>query len=714
MSAGLLLPLLLLDPPALAAPGATEADCVTAQGGGCDCREEPEVVCEGQGESGTDSDDTADTAVVEGGGHGCSTAWGRSLIGLLAAVAALLRRRALGAACVLFPALILARPALAADAQHLQVVDGGTFLSLQEARFSGQTAWRASLASSYARAPVVLRSARGETPYLEHLLTLEPAFTLDIGSFFQVGAVWPLHLAWVLDEPAAPIPGDLGLRIGIPLLPDEPRELSATWAVQVDLRQGGDAYLLGDRGAIKGALALGRPIGGLEAGLNLGLRLQEPTEIPGATWGNRLELGFGLSRETFSRLDLSLEALGSAPLGDRAGGRALYPLELLAGLRRRTEDGDAVRLAVGLGLGSGLGAPALRLALAGDVGAPLDDDDKDGLVDLRDLCPQRPEDRDEHRDVDGCPDPDNDRDGLADQADTCPDEAEVYNRYQDEDGCPDVLTVLRLTVQSAARGALEQATVTIGELPPRSVLAGEPFDERLPTGSVRVRASAEGHQPAEQIFYLPGPGVHEEALTLVPRKTGTLRVQLTGAGGQALAGQVEIDGALLPVPAEGATLSLPVGSATLLATAPQHAPARASAEIPFRGEVSLTVPLAPVAVDRLENRLTLSGELGFALDQATLRPEDLPLLDALAAWLRDHPEVRLLRVEGHADEVGAPAYNYDLSLRRATAVLEALVARGVAAERLQAVGTGEAVRPRDAQGATRRVELLVLIWEEGG
>src|SRR5262249_40265307 len=37
----------------------------------------------------------------------------------------------------------------------------------------------------------------------------------------------------------------------------------------------------------------------------------------------------------------------------------------------------------------------------------------------------------------GCPDPDNDRDGIPDVDDRCPNEPETKNGFEDEDGCPD-------------------------------------------------------------------------------------------------------------------------------------------------------------------------------------------------------------------------------------------------------------------------------------
>jgi len=65
------------------------------------------------------------------------------------------------------------------------------------------------------------------------------------------------------------------------------------------------------------------------------------------------------------------------------------------------------------------------------------DRDGDGIPDVRDRCPNTPEDRDGFQDQDGCPDPDNDQDRIPDASDKCPNHPETYNGFQDQDGCPD-------------------------------------------------------------------------------------------------------------------------------------------------------------------------------------------------------------------------------------------------------------------------------------
>jgi len=65
------------------------------------------------------------------------------------------------------------------------------------------------------------------------------------------------------------------------------------------------------------------------------------------------------------------------------------------------------------------------------------DDDKDGIINKEDGCPYDAEDEDGYQDHDGCPDPDNDGDGIYDLDDQCPDQPEDMDGFMDEDGCPD-------------------------------------------------------------------------------------------------------------------------------------------------------------------------------------------------------------------------------------------------------------------------------------
>lgn len=95
------------------------------------------------------------------------------------------------------------------------------------------------------------------------------------------------------------------------------------------------------------------------------------------------------------------------------------------------------------------------------------------------------------------------------------------------------------------------------------------------------------------------------------------------------------------------------------------------------------VASVPQAVQRVE-----FDDIYFDLDRYTLRPAALPILDHVVASLRNDPDVRLV-IEGYTCDLGTTEYNLALSERRASAVRDYLVSRGVSDARLSTVGYGE-------------------------
>ncbi len=76
--------------------------------------------------------------------------------------------------------------------------------------------------------------------------------------------------------------------------------------------------------------------------------------------------------------------------------------------------------------------------------------------------------------------------------------------------------------------------------------------------------------------------------------------------------------------------------------------------------------------------------VNFAFDSARLDAEAQAILRRQANWIRQFPEVTF-RVFGHTDLVGTEAYNHQLGLRRARAVVNYLVRNGVSRSRLEAL-----------------------------
>lgn len=111
-----------------------------------------------------------------------------------------------------------------------------------------------------------------------------------------------------------------------------------------------------------------------------------------------------------------------------------------------------------------------------------------------------------------------------------------------------------------------------------------------------------------------------------------------------------------------------------------------------------------------EGRVVLQG-VHFETDEATIRPESEPQLEALAEFLSDHPDTDVY-VVGHTDSQGTLEHNLDLSQRRAAAVVEALTSEhDVSAARLEPRGVGPLApaatnRTEEGRAMNRRVVLV--------
>ncbi|UCC66415.1 MAG: OmpA family protein, partial [Deltaproteobacteria bacterium] len=88
------------------------------------------------------------------------------------------------------------------------------------------------------------------------------------------------------------------------------------------------------------------------------------------------------------------------------------------------------------------------------------------------------------------------------------------------------------------------------------------------------------------------------------------------------------------------------------------------------------------------------------------------ILDQQVAKLKENPTVRV-EIAGHTDITGPEAYNQGLSERRARAVMEYFISRGISADRLKAVGYGESSpiaknETREGRAKNRRVEMRIF------
>ena len=85
---------------------------------------------------------------------------------------------------------------------------------------------------------------------------------------------------------------------------------------------------------------------------------------------------------------------------------------------------------------------------------------------------------------------------------------------------------------------------------------------------------------------------------------------------------------------------------------------------------------------------TIGDRVLFAVDTSTVTPAGKAILDGQAQWLLTNADYRSV-IEGHADEQGTREYNLALGFRRANAVREYLVSRGVPTGRLEVTSFGK-------------------------
>ena len=124
------------------------------------------------------------------------------------------------------------------------------------------------------------------------------------------------------------------------------------------------------------------------------------------------------------------------------------------------------------------------------------------------------------------------------------------------------------------------------------------------------------------------------------------------------------------------------------------------------------VPTPPTKLDEFAPDPNIRP-VHFEFNRATLRPSEARIVESDARWLRTHTPYEVV-VEAYADERGTKPYNVALATRRAMAVKNALVTRGVAPDRIAIVSYGEArpecrakVRSETCWSKNRRADILV-------
>jgi outer membrane protein OmpA-like peptidoglycan-associated protein len=142
-------------------------------------------------------------------------------------------------------------------------------------------------------------------------------------------------------------------------------------------------------------------------------------------------------------------------------------------------------------------------------------------------------------------------------------------------------------------------------------------------------------------------------------------------------------------------------------------PLASNAPVAARGSGVISVDDGVAASERANGEAARKDygfdDVHFALNRHSLEPEATKILDGAVVALKNDSVLRL-SVEGYTCNLGPAAYNLALGDRRANAVKDYLMSKGVPADRLRAVSFGEEHAKYDnSQEPTRRLNRRVAL-----
>ena len=339
----------------------------------------------------------------------------------------------------------------------------GNYLQVDGGRVFGETLFGAGLTIDYSHAPFVLFNAsctddtetncsidEQNTELVSYAATANLYASLVLLDRIQIGLGLPLTLssgegfAATIRGEAVSLPGGQAFAVGDPelsvkvrLVGDSPDgfHLAAQAHVSAPIANLiAENRFLGDSSLrVGGHFIVDYVKSGFHIALNVG-GFWRPEEVLFSTrQGGMLTYRGAIGYEITPLIMLFAEVDGASSFKPDVDE---HPLEARLAGRLRFGDFTAT-LAGGAGLIKGVGVPLFRVAGGFAYSPERGDRDGDGIEDQDDGCPSEAEDKDGWEDEDGCPELDNDGDGLNDDVDPCPIEAEDMDGFEDDNGCPD-------------------------------------------------------------------------------------------------------------------------------------------------------------------------------------------------------------------------------------------------------------------------------------
>ncbi|MCS6901283.1 MAG: OmpA family protein [Myxococcales bacterium] len=611
-----------------------------------------------------------------------------------------MRTRVLGLAAVIASLFVLEKDAAAQQApfegkkfalqQFEPAQAGDRFFGVSDGSVGSKPLYL-NLIGNYALNPLKLRDRANDTDkgYITSTqLYLHLNGTITFKKRFQLNADIPFALAQSGDNMenvgGASVPKPEGgkladLRLGVRLAavgrPLDPFALGIGFDAWLPTEDGED--LTSDtKPRFNPKLVISGKQGNLFYAYNMGVLIRTHQDLGTPEVGNAITFGAAAGIQILDgRLQVGPEIYGntvlpkdnpSPPQGDGSAnklfGKHSTPVEAILGAKFRVNQ-IQVGGALGPGLTSTPGTPQLRALLSvglipEEIEAP-EDRDKDGIADPMDACPDTPGIPDPDPKKNGCPPPppppDTDGDGIIDPQDACPTVPGVASPDPTKNGCP---------ADQDGDGVVDaqDACPTVpGVANPDPAQNGCPPDK-----------DGDGI-PDAQDACVDVPGVKSDD----PKKNGC------------------------PPDTDGDGI---IDSKDACPNEPgveDKDPAKNGCH--HRAVVS-------------SRTIELNEQVQFDTGKATIRPASDKLLSEIAQILRDNPDIELVSIDGHTDNVGNKAANKILSKNRAAAVVKWLSDKkkgGIDPKRLRSEGFGQDKPIADnsteeGRQKNRRVEIRIL------
>ncbi|NOZ87543.1 MAG: OmpA family protein [Deltaproteobacteria bacterium] len=601
--------------------------------------------------------------------------------------------------------LVIPRPSFgkepALSLQRMPPGSGLWFMSLQSDRIRSHLGWSLSLWGDYQERPLVLREKGGgaRSSLVERQTELSLAAGIGFFDMLEVTARLPflpyrsgsgMYGGSGLSSYSL---GDLSIGAKAAILDYDSFGLFAGADI-VAPTAGGN--LAGEAGAaFRPVMGFGFHTGPADMVVNLSYTLRKNVIEPGIDLGDELGYGLGVGIKAFSFMYASFELAGATAAANPWKKEAQNPLDALAGLRFfMLDDFLQISVAGGAGVLPGYGSPQWRARLGFTFQSPGQDDrDHDGIRNRVDKCPDNAEDKDGFEDEDGCPDIDNDKDGIKDSNDKCPDNAEDKDGFEDEDGCPDIDND-----KDGIRDSDDKC--------PDNAEDKDGFEDE--DGCPDIDNDKDGIKDSDD--KCPNEA---ETLNKVHDLDGCPEFDSDGDG------VFDIDDKC-PVDQEDKDGFMDKDGCPDIDNDKDGIEDKDD-KCPMDPEVINGVDDEDGCPDEGERQVQIMGrkialhqKIYFKTNSARIRRRSFSILSQLAATLKAHMEIKLLRIEGHTDERGTRQFNQRLSEARAYAVRRYLIHRGISPFRLKAVGFGKE-RPllkgksKRAYAANRRVEFIIEI-----